>query len=330
MFKTNKIIIIISVSILSNCSIVNALEKPEIYVQLGHGHGAVFSEALSPDGKYLLTQSSKDLILWDIESGREIRTFKNPSEQSGFSIIKPRFSPNGRYALSSFGSAGTLTIWDIQTGEIFKTLNISFALSAKFSPDGKYISTSGGYASNEWEIETGKKTFNLGGYLSAIDYSPDGQYVAVLTQFTNIILVKKRQDRIEETDIVENQDVLLGIKFSPKGKYLLGKLLDKNDYKIFNVKRKREIARLQGLSDNIDKIVFSPDDKYLLYPGPENTLILWDIEKKETIRNYKGHTADIYSYRFSPDSDYLITSGRDKTLKTQLSHTFKLVYLSVL
>jgi len=71
-------------------------EKPEIFVQLGHS-SSVNSVAFSPDGRYALSGSfDNTLKLWEVSTGREIRTFTGHSG----SIYSVAFSPDGKYALS--------------------------------------------------------------------------------------------------------------------------------------------------------------------------------------------------------------------------------------
>ena len=51
----------------------------ELVIQLGHSN-TVESVAFSPDGKYALSGSwDQTLKLWDVSSGREIRTIKGHS-----------------------------------------------------------------------------------------------------------------------------------------------------------------------------------------------------------------------------------------------------------
>lgn len=100
---------------------VSASEKPEIFVQLGHS-GNVSSVAFSPDGKYILSGSDdKTLKLWDIETGKEIRTFAGHAN----SITSVAFSPDGRYALSGSWD-NTLKLWDIVTGNEIRTFKRAY------------------------------------------------------------------------------------------------------------------------------------------------------------------------------------------------------------
>jgi len=76
-----------------------AVDKPEIFVQLGHA-GKVKSVTFSPDGRYALSGSEDHTIkLWEVSTGKEIRTFKGLSQY----VHSVAFSPNGEYILSGSG-----------------------------------------------------------------------------------------------------------------------------------------------------------------------------------------------------------------------------------
>lgn len=85
---------------------VSAADKPEIFVQMGHTD-SISTIAFSPDGKYILSGSmDKTLKLWDVSTGREIRTFKYTK-----SIYTLAFSPDGKLAVSN-GGPGNVLLWD--------------------------------------------------------------------------------------------------------------------------------------------------------------------------------------------------------------------------
>jgi len=65
---------------LPSASPLLAGEKPEIFVQMGHSE-VISAIAFSPDGRYILSGSDdKTLKLWDVETGREIRTFNGHND----------------------------------------------------------------------------------------------------------------------------------------------------------------------------------------------------------------------------------------------------------
>src|SRR5436190_23148118 len=86
-------------------------QKLETVVQKGH-NAAVKAVAVSRDGKFLATGSrDKTAKLWDISSGREIRTYLG-AEQT---VNGVQFSPDFTM-LASTSSDGSARVWDVRTG----------------------------------------------------------------------------------------------------------------------------------------------------------------------------------------------------------------------
>ena len=99
-------------------------------VSLGH-RDQVFSLALSPDGKFLVSGSSDRTIkLWDTTTGQVVRDFPNPDLKPVFPteptpshpgwVQTVRFTADGKFLVSA-GPAprkkGYVAVWNVQTGE---------------------------------------------------------------------------------------------------------------------------------------------------------------------------------------------------------------------
>lgn len=82
-----------------------------------------------------------DLVkLWDIETGKEIRTLGKHSER----ILNAAFSPDGRLLATGTGSLmyvdNTVIIWDVETGQMLKKFaNKEEVWALAFSPDGRFL-----------------------------------------------------------------------------------------------------------------------------------------------------------------------------------------------
>jgi WD40 repeat protein len=138
--KNNTKILLAVLSIIFLTVKAMAQSKPEVYVQFGHNN-KITSISFSKDGKYIATGSEDRTIkLWDILTGREIRTILGHSDKIN-SIL---FSPDSRY-IASASSDNTIKIFEIETGLEYMTLtgHSREVNSISFSPDGRYLASSG-------------------------------------------------------------------------------------------------------------------------------------------------------------------------------------------
>ncbi len=77
----------------------------------------------------------------------------------------------------------------------------------------------------------------------------------------------------------------------------------------------KERNRLQGHSDSVKSVSFSPDGKTLASGSGDSTIKLWDVATGKEITTLKGHSDLVKSVSFSPDGKTLASSGDDNTIK---------------
>ncbi len=296
----------------------------------------MYSVSFSPDGKYALSGGGIPrrygvMKLWDMKTGKEIRTFEGHSG----SVTSVSFSPDGKYALSGGGSwqeYGVMKLWDIKTGEEIRTFkeHSGDVTIVCFSPDGKYA-LSGSYQGMKlWDIKTGKeiRTFEEHSYsVSSVSFSPDGKYV----------LSGSWDETMKLWDIKTGEEIrtfeghwgsVLSVAFSPDGKYVLSGSSDAT-MKLWDIKTGEDIKtfdfEFEGLPVDVGvySVCFSPDGKYALSGGVEygsgyGEMRLWDIKTGEEIKTFyfEEHPVEVWGYSvcFSPDGKYAL-SGSSDTIK---------------
>jgi serine/threonine protein kinase len=72
---------------------------------------------------------------------------------------------------------------------------------------------------------------------------------------------------------------------------------------------------LEGHTNGVRSVAFSPDGQYALSGSWEYTLRLWKIATGEYLRTFEGHTWIVLSVAFSPDGRYALSGSGDKTLR---------------
>ncbi len=121
--------------------------------------GAVNDVRFLNDGR-LLSTGSRHVRLWDVESGKELRSYEM-SEQSSLTALA--VSPDEKIvAAGSFGTK--IDLWDIKSGKLFQTLvgHEKLTSGLEFSRDGKLLyASSNDKGTNSglviWDLQSGKR-----------------------------------------------------------------------------------------------------------------------------------------------------------------------------
>lgn len=293
----------------------------------GEAGEAVFS----PDSSTLAI-SSMGIHLWDVTTGKTIRTI------SDYSSSTIAFSSDGKY-LAGSGEPGTLKIWNVETGKELKTLgkpqrgtDIPIPVELKFSNDGtslfaEYMPDPEMYI---WNIETGERK-HLPSHTIAV--SADNTKGAYYLSESSSVVVYDMQDfqAIRRTTLIGNQGAYVrNASFSPDGTRLIV-TGDNNAVKVFGVDIGRILHTFSSYYDEIESIALSPDGKTLAVGagGSYNTWIkLLNAKTGEEIRKLSGHEDIIFDLDFSPDGTKLASASRDGSVKIWDVNTGQEIYTS--
>ncbi|KAF7351988.1 WD-REPEATS-REGION domain-containing protein [Mycena venus] len=76
------------------------------------------------------------------------------------------------------------------------------------------------------------------------------------------------------------------------------------------------IASIEGHTDTVYSVAFSPDGKRIVSGSRDNTMCLWDAESGMAIGEpFEGHTDVVYSVAFSPDGKRIVSGSQDNTVR---------------
>ncbi len=225
-------------------------------VRVFEGHrDAIYSLALSPDGKILATGSYDQKIkLWDVEAGKEIKTL---SGHNGcvYGLV---FRPDGKI-LASASADRTVKLWDVASGQRRETFSqpLKEQFAVAFSADGKKLVAGG--ADNRirvWEIsETAAET-------------------------TNPILETK----------FAHEGAILNLVFSSDGKTLLSSA-DDGTVKLWNFDGMKELLALEKQPDWPRALAFGANDKTVLVGRLDGTIGIYDSGSGKLILSTKANFA---------------------------------------
>jgi WD40 repeat protein len=235
------------------------------------------SIAFSPDGKILVSTGHDDTImLWDVLRNKERRKIEGRKLPVG----PVSFNPDGTKLLAS--SAGDVMLWEVSTGKNLVNLRAfsGFVLDARFSPDGRYVATSGSDRGKEGRYTTSSiKLWNLA----------TGRSLATFA------------DEAVPTDMV----------FHPDGG-ILASICYGRKIELWEMPTGKKLSVFTH-SNAVGSVCFSPDGKILASTSKDCTISLWEICTGKVITSLRRAHID-YSLAFSPNGKILACGSSDGTV----------------
>jgi serine/threonine protein kinase len=130
--------------------------------------------SLSADGKVAFSKGLNQLQVWEVATGRCLRSLPHPKP-----VFSVSLSADGKVALSQ--CEDTMRVWDVATGECLQAFLHSKLQAISLSADGK-VALSGSHESMQvWEIATGERLRTFRSHeseiLTSVSLSADGRLV---------------------------------------------------------------------------------------------------------------------------------------------------------
>ena len=291
----------------------------------GHS-GAVLDAAFSADGRLLISFGEDQTIrLWSAATGEELAVLRGHTSN----VLAAAFSADGR-TIASVSMDGTLRHWDAEEAErggVYRA-HADFVYQAVFHPDGRRAaSASWDGTAKVWDTASGRTLFEVShGYdpalkrnttVSTVAFSPDGKLLASVGRNNSLRVTDAETGNPIAEWTVPAFDWKPGrLTFSPDGALLACGCCDYT-IRLFDVRRKVEVAKLEGHRDAVRSIAFSPDGRRLATGADcaDSGIRIWDVAERVCLRELTGHTDVVYDLKFGPDGRTLFSGSTDETVR---------------
>ncbi len=309
--------------------------------------------AYSPDGKRFATGGWGGTInLWDAETrpNRSAPTGEAPKplltiSSSAGCVFALAFSPDGKFLAGGTNDRrGFIKIWNSATGALVKTLPVhtDAVLSLAYSRDGQQL-LSGSYdgAAILTDLESGATRSFRGheSWVFSVAFAPPAKENEKETRIVTAsqdgtVLVWSIATQKADPPFQGHAGPVYVARFSPDGKFVASAGYDKRvliwrpqdvkpfDYEIYRTGREPAPAAfeaLEGHTEGVSCLQFSPNGKLLASGGNDNTVCVWDVEKRKLLKTLRGHAGRVRSVAFAPQlpdvEAQLLSGSHDQSAK---------------
>ncbi len=281
------------------------------------GHqGPVWKAVFSADGQRVLSGSGfpngdSTMRLWDVETGREIRQFRNDGKNWVFGVA---ISRDGKQVLS--GNSVGLSLWEVETGAVIRQMDFDSTnktvLTVAFSPNGKRAVSGGSdRVVRLWDLASGTQIRQLTGHLGrvmSVVFSPDG------SQIVSCGLDEDKTVRLWNTEtgkeVLRFEGHTAGVEsvaFTPDGSRIVSSAFD--GLIVWDVKAGKLIRRIVGDGTDLLEAVFFPDGRRVLSGSKSGRVSIWDSETGQELQRLAEGSEWVWTVAVAPDGLHGVSAG---------------------
>jgi len=256
------------------------------------------------------------VTVWDPLSNQSLATVPGSVRSGSSGGISPiiRLSLDGKQ-LAVPAEDNTVKLWDVSSGKERCTFSnpSEEVLDAYFSPDGKYLLTTGRLDYIVWEAGTCQQQLEIhtsSNFSKDAAFSPDGKTIAAVTEEGLVSILEIVSGH--QVSTIQAGFNLTTLAFSPDGGRLAG--AGRENFALeWDVATGQTVVTLpvtQAIGGQAEAMAYSPDGKSLVIMGS-----FYDAASGENLYSLLGHTKPLSNLAFDKSGTQLISSSYDGTVK---------------
>ena len=276
----------------------------------------IIALAISPDGKTLAYGSYKEILLWDVETGKQLNILR---EHEGV-VTSLAFSPDGKMLVSSSRSKqNSVILYDLTARHVKNNLSghQSWLTSLDFSPDGKIIvGASENGSITAWDTNT---EMTLQPILGTFAFAGPVKYNNRFPYFNSEHFVLRWNWIIDHTN-VENTPEKINSVLKSNTYHDIGEIISMtpgpNNLPIFLSSHTYPIGTLEFSPDG-KKLASSSRSEYQPFNITSGEILLWDVETGMPTNTLRTPGWQVNTLAFSPNGKYLASNGSKRWSDSQ-------------
>jgi len=273
----------------------------------------------TPDSKQLVSVSQdKKVLLWNVAPDSEpiiVGEDKNP-------VWSIAITPDGKQVASG-NDRGGITVWELENSTKLAEWNAhdDRVYSLAFTPDGKRLVSGGDKSIRLWNATTGHRLGAIEGHLdfvAGVTVSPDGKRIASTGDTDVKLWDMDSLSGLLELHLPDGNPISGGvIAVSSEGNRVISSGLDEEEYKLWNINGKTELATLGTIGATIQSPLFTNDGKRIVAETIDDSIAVrvWDAETGDELTPLgEGLSTCNLAHSISPDSKLIAMQDNENSI----------------
>jgi serine/threonine-protein kinase len=203
-------------------------------------------------------------------------------------------SPAGRPLALSATPDGTLSLWDVSTGQRLRQIPGPRGVvgCVAFTPDGGTIVTGSASGTDIWRRRRGV---------------PPGEADPVVRLWDG-------ESGKEVRAFEGHRAAVRAVAIAPTGRRVLS-AGDDGTMRLWDVGSGLEVGRLKGYRSRVLSVAFSTDGRRALSGHEDGSVRGWDLDNMEEVSRFERHRSDVTAVAFAPDGRTAFSGSLDQTVR---------------